>query len=141
MHDDTVLALCRQCWGRRWNWRSEQPVRHRRSPLLVPALTYLFALDFGVARGTSLALVSISGVLGLIERAWIQKLSLNQYFDSETFLIMAPFLAIGSLFLAWALEWFLGVQIEIEAERLLFLKRAFGACLVLIGLVIIARPS
>lgn len=110
-------------------------------PLLVPALTYLFALDFGVARGTSLALVSISGVLGLIERAWIQKLSLNQYFDSETFLIMAPFLAIGSLFLAWALEWFLGVQIEIEAERLLFLKRAFGACLVLIGLVIIARPS
>ena len=110
-------------------------------PLLVPVMIYFIGLDGSVARGTSLALVIVSGVLGLVSRGYLQKLSLDSYFEIRTFLIMVLPLAIGSLFISQIIEYFTGVKVDIDPALEILLRRAFGALVILIGTVMMIIPS
>ena len=110
-------------------------------PLLVPVMIYFIGLCGSVARGTSLALVVVSGVLGLVSRGYLQKLNPDSFFELRTFLIMVIPLAIGSLFLSQIIEYFTGVKIDIDPAFEVFLRRAFGGLVILIGAVMVIFPS
>ncbi len=105
-------------------------------PLLVPLLVYFFGLNDSLARGTSLALVIITGVLGLFSRHLV-KMELVQYFDLRTFLIISIPLAIGSLFTIQILSYFWGANIEMDQVIQSSLRKYFGLLLIGLGLVII----
>ena len=110
-------------------------------PLLVPVMIYFIGLCGSVARGTSLALVVVSGVLGLVSRGYLQKLDPDSFFELRTFLIMVIPLAIGSLFVSQIIEYFTGVKIDIDPAFEVFLRRAFGGLVILIGAVMVIFPS
>jgi len=110
-------------------------------PLLVPVMIYFIGLCGSVARGTSLALVVVSGVLGLVSRGYLQKLNPDSFFELRTFLIMVIPLAIGSLFVSQIIEYFTGVKIDIDPAFEVFLRRAFGGLVILIGAVMVIFPS
>jgi uncharacterized membrane protein YfcA len=105
-------------------------------PLLVPLLVYFFGLNDSLARGTSLALVIVTGVLGLFSRQLV-KMELVQYFDLRTFLIISIPLAIGSLFTIQILSYFWGTNIELDQVLQSTLRKYFGVLLIGLGLVII----
>ena len=110
-------------------------------PLLVPVMIYFIGLGGSVARGTSLALVIVSGVLGLVSRGYLQKLNPDSFFEFRTFLIMVIPLAIGSLFVSQIIEHFTGVKIDIDPAFEILLRRAFGGLVILIGAVMVFFPS
>ncbi|MCX6656519.1 MAG: sulfite exporter TauE/SafE family protein [Candidatus Bathyarchaeota archaeon] len=110
-------------------------------PLLVPVMIYFIGLGGSVARGTSLALVIVSGVLGLVSRGYLQKLNPDSFFELRTFLIMVIPLAIGSLFVSQIIEYFTGVKIDIDPAFEIILRRAFGGLVILIGAVMVIFPS
>ncbi len=101
-------------------------------PLIVPLLLYGFGLSDSVARGTSLALLIVNGVLGLYSRH-LAKMDLSQYFDPKFFLIMVIPLAIGSLFTIQIVQ---GVNFELDPLWQSLLRKLFGIVLIVIGLVI-----
>ena len=106
-------------------------------PLLVPVLIYLLGLSDSVARGTSLTLILVSSALGLISRAYIQKMSVNTFFDFKTFLIIVVPLAIGALFISNIVQVFTGVNVDISPAYQLLLRRIFGAVLVGLGVLLV----
>jgi uncharacterized membrane protein YfcA len=110
-------------------------------PLLVPVMIYFIGLGGSVARGTSLALVIVSGVLGLVSRGYLQKLNPDSFFELRTFLIMVIPLAIGSLFVSQIIEYFTGVKIDVDPAFEILLRRAFGGLVILIGAVMVIFPS
>ena len=110
-------------------------------PLLVPVMIYFIGLCGSVARGTSLALVVVSGVLGLVSRGYLQKLDPDSFFELRTFLIMVIPLAIGSLVVSQIIEYLTGVKIDIDPAFEVFLRRAFGGLVILIGAVMVIFPS
>ncbi len=105
-------------------------------PLLVPLLIYFFGLNDSIARGTSLALVIITGILGLFSRH-LAKMDLTQYFDLRTFLIISIPLAIGSLFTIQIISFFSGINVEMDPIMQSSLRKYFGLLLIGLGLVII----
>jgi len=104
-------------------------------PLIVPLLLYGFGLSDSVARGTSLALLIVNGVLGLYSRH-LAKMELSQYFDPKFFLIMVIPLAIGSLFTIQIIQIVQGVNFELDPIWQSLLRKLLGIVLVVIGLVI-----
>ena len=105
-------------------------------PLLVPLLVYFFELNDSVARGTSLALVIITGILGLFSRR-MSNMDLVQYFDLRTFLLISIPLSIGSLFAIPIISYIAGFNIDMDPVMQSTLRKYFGLLIILLGLVII----
>jgi uncharacterized protein len=105
-------------------------------PLLVPLLVYFFELNDSVARGTSLALVIVNGILGLFSRR-ISNMDLVQYFDLGTFLLISIPLSIGSLFAIPVISYIVGFNVEMDPIMQSTLRKYFGLLIILLGLIII----
>jgi len=98
-------------------------------PLLVPLLVYFFGLSDNLARGTSLALVIITGALGLFSRHLAQ-MDASQYFDTRFFLLISIPIAIGSLFTIQILSHLLGTNIDLDPGIQGILRKYFGVLLI-----------
>jgi len=109
-------------------------------PLMVPLLIYVLELDGKVARGTSLALVIITGITGLLRRKYFLKQSLAEFFDWRTFLFTAPFTVLGSLLIGTILQLVLGYQFELSPGSEDLLRRSFAIILLIIGVKMLLWP-
>ena len=105
-------------------------------PLLVPLLVYFFELNDSVARGTSLALVIITGILGLFSRHF-SNMDLFQYFDLKTFLLISIPLSIGSLFAIPVISYVTGFNVDLDPVMQSTMRKYFGLLIILLGLVIV----